>query len=93
MIAKTEVDRLLDAREVCEVLSCSKVTLHRRIRRGGFPRPLRLDPSNPRSRLRFRASEIAAWIQAQQLATVAAEGAAEPLSIRSGYSGDASATE
>jgi len=82
--AQVVMEKLLDAREVCTALSCSKVTLFRKMRRGGFPQPLRLDPTNLRSRLRFRASEIFAWIEAQQLATVAAEGAVRSLNIRGG---------
>jgi predicted DNA-binding transcriptional regulator AlpA len=80
--AQVVMEKLLDAREVCTALSCSKVTLFRKMKRGGFPQPLRLDPANPRSRLRFRASEIFAWIEAQQLATVAAESTARSLNIR-----------
>jgi predicted DNA-binding transcriptional regulator AlpA len=75
--SQTAVEKLLDAQEVCAALSCSKVSLHRRMKRGGFPHPLRFDPSNPRSRLRFRASEIATWIAEQQARTIAAENRSE----------------
>jgi predicted DNA-binding transcriptional regulator AlpA len=79
-----EMDKLLEASEVCELLACSKVTLHRRMKQGDFPRPLRLDPANPRSRLRFRAAEIVAWIEEQQARTTATETSTLRMGIRDG---------
>jgi len=38
----------------------------------GFPKPFRLDPSNPRSRLRIRLAELFRWIERQQQATAEA---------------------
>jgi predicted DNA-binding transcriptional regulator AlpA len=83
-VVMTEVDRLLEASEVCKLLACSKVTLHRKMKQGDFPRPLRLDPANPRSRLRFRAAEIAEWIKERQAWTIAAESSTPQLGIRDG---------
>jgi prophage regulatory protein len=40
--------RLLKSREVCEMLGISKSTLHRMVRRGLFPRPLKPSPGTSR---------------------------------------------
>ena len=61
---------------VCRLLDCSKVSLWRFMKDPAFPRPLRALPGNPRSRLRFRLSEIHSWIERQQSLSIdVAEGA------------------
>ena len=76
MKADVQIDpeTLLNSRQACSILGCSKVSLWRWMRRDGFPRPLRFSPSNQRSRLRFIRSEIIAWIEEQQRRTTAAKG-------------------
>lgn len=73
IIETDESVRILGSQRVCALLDISKLTLWRLLKsRPDFPRPLRLEADNPRSRLRFRATEIRAWLDAQQEQTDAA---------------------
>lgn len=51
-------DRLIDATAVCERLDVSIATLHR-MRKRGFPQPLRLGPQT----VRWRSDEVDAFIK------------------------------
>lgn len=53
-------ERLLTYAEVCDVLQTSQATLRRYVRDGRFPPPIKPNP-NGRS-VRFRYSDIAAWL-------------------------------
>ena len=53
--------RLLTAKEVCRLASISNATLYRLIKAGTIPKPLKIGPQVTR----FRADEIAAWIEAR----------------------------
>jgi predicted DNA-binding transcriptional regulator AlpA len=69
------IERLIEAGGVCTWLDIEKVTLWRLLkRRPDFPRPLRLDPTNVRSRLRWRVGDIEAWLSQQQNLTAAKAG-------------------
>jgi len=76
-------DRLLDTPKTRAIIDCSNVTLWRYRRKDPtFPKPLRADPTNPRSRLKFRLSEILSWIENKQsLTTEAAEAGAGSLNL------------
>jgi predicted DNA-binding transcriptional regulator AlpA len=74
--------QLGSAREVCNLIGCSRVTLWRLLGTESFPRPIRLAPSSPRSRLRFRMTEIVDWVLRQQALSVnAAEAGAGSLHL------------
>jgi predicted DNA-binding transcriptional regulator AlpA len=74
--------QLGSAREVCSLIGCSRVTLWRLLGTESFPRPIRLAPDSPRSRLRFRMVEIVEWVLRQQALSIdAAEAGAGSLSI------------
>jgi predicted DNA-binding transcriptional regulator AlpA len=74
---------LLSSSAVCRLLGISKITLWRLMRSDlAFPKALRFQPTSQKSRLKFRTSEISAWIKAQQIATAAAEGGYEGRGIR-----------
>jgi predicted DNA-binding transcriptional regulator AlpA len=65
---------LLSSADVCRLLVLSKISLWRLMRDDpSFPKALRMCPTSQRSRLKFRACEISAWIKAQQIATATAE--------------------
>jgi predicted DNA-binding transcriptional regulator AlpA len=68
-ILPTNENQLLDARATCKTLSISKPTLNRLMARPDFPRPLRMDPTSARSRLRFFAAELVRWSEQQQART------------------------
>ena len=71
-------ERLFKTPEVCHRIGTNRQGLAELMKRGDFPKPLRFSPNNPKSRLRFRASEILTWIVAQQRLTSAAkEGTAQ----------------
>ena len=67
--------------QIREMIGISRVALWRLQKTEGFPRPIRLLPNNPRSRLRFRLSEIRDWMLNQQELSVDAADAAERLDI------------
>jgi predicted DNA-binding transcriptional regulator AlpA len=73
--------QLGSALQISELIGISRVTLWRLQKTGGFPRPIRLLPNNPRSRLRFRLSEIRDWLLHQQTLSIDATDAAERLDI------------
>jgi predicted DNA-binding transcriptional regulator AlpA len=64
----------VDAARAFGLLSISRVTGWRLMNNpdSGFPRPYRCDPTNPRSRLRFRVCELIRWIQKQEKLTAEA---------------------
>jgi predicted DNA-binding transcriptional regulator AlpA len=77
--------QLGSAREVCSLIGCSRVTLWRLLNTDQFPRPIRLAPNSPRSRLRFRMAEVIGWVLRQQALSVdAAEAGAGSLGIHLG---------
>jgi predicted DNA-binding transcriptional regulator AlpA len=63
--------QLYGSKQTCTVLSISKPSLWRWMHKPGFPEPLRIDPMNPRSRLRFRVVDIIRWVEEQQQRTTA----------------------
>ena len=73
--------QLSSATEIRELIGISRVALWRLQKTEGFPQPIRLLPGNPRSRLRFRLSEIYDWLLHQQELSVDAADAAERLDI------------
>ncbi len=62
-------ERLFGMPEMCSCLRTTRNGVHALMKLPGFPVPLRFDPTNPKSRLRFRATEVLAWITAQQRLT------------------------
>jgi predicted DNA-binding transcriptional regulator AlpA len=73
--------QLGSAAQISELIGISRVGLWRLQKTEGFPQPIRLLPGNPRSRLRFRLSEIYDWLLHQQELSVDAANAAERLNI------------
>jgi predicted DNA-binding transcriptional regulator AlpA len=73
--------QLLNARQVCTLLACTKISLWRLCQRADFPVALRLDPHNPRSRMRFRACELREWIERQQKRSVAAKDGSPRIGV------------
>jgi len=53
--------RLLTPRDVYSRVCMSRATIHRRVRAGAFPQPVRLGPN----RKAWRESDVTAWIEAQ----------------------------
>jgi predicted DNA-binding transcriptional regulator AlpA len=72
---------LVSAPGLLRLTKWSKPTLHRQMKKEDFPKPLRLSPGNPRSRLFFRLSEIREWLDKQQALTTAAENDAGAAGI------------
>ena len=58
MPATFQAPLLLDARQVCERIGFSRVTMWRWVRRGAFPAPVYPAPRLPR----WRASDIESWL-------------------------------
>ena len=58
-------DRLLRRREVEELVGLSRASIYRLRRSGGFPRPVRVSSTA----VRWRESDIHAWIQSRPTAT------------------------
>jgi predicted DNA-binding transcriptional regulator AlpA len=74
--------QLISARQVCDRVGISRVTLWHLMNTENFPRPLRLAPESPKSRLRFRLEEIVTWVVRQQeLSVEAAEAGAGSLHL------------
>jgi len=74
--------QLISARQVCGLLSCSRVTLWRLLGTEDFPRAIRFHPDSPRSRLRFDLRSLIAWSRRQQVLSVdAAHSGATAMSI------------
>ena len=80
-IPSTSEGQLISARQVCDRVGISRVTLWRLLGTENFPRPIRLAPSSPRSRLRFRLTEIVDWVLRQQALSVDAEAGARSLHL------------
>ena len=58
-------DRLMRRREVEQVLGISRSSIYRLMQEGEFPRPVRIGPAA----VRWRASDIAAWLESRPVAT------------------------
>lgn len=58
------LDRILRARQVCEVIGLSRTTLWRRVRDGQFPKPIRLGPNA----VGWRASVVFEWLDDREAA-------------------------
>ena len=54
--------RLLNTRDICELLQISRTTLHRAVRDGGFVMPIRVG----RRGIRWRESDIRDWIASRE---------------------------
>ncbi|MHC5193231.1 helix-turn-helix transcriptional regulator [Pseudomonas frederiksbergensis] len=54
-----QLDRFLKEREVIEVTTLSHATLWREVKKGAFPKPVRISPG----RVGWRESAIANWQQ------------------------------
>lgn len=65
-------DRLLQLRDVIDKTRLGKSTIRRRVLSGDFPRPLKLSPGC----VRWRESDIEAWIVAMASELTASEGPA-----------------
>lgn len=59
-------ERLLNAREVTELIGVSRSTLHRMVAANRFPRPIRVGLRA----LRWRLSEVLAWMESGPPATL-----------------------
>jgi predicted DNA-binding transcriptional regulator AlpA len=61
----------VEVARAARLLDVSRITFWRLVHNPdlGFPRPYRIDPSNPRSRLRVRLGELVRWIERQQQLT------------------------
>ena len=64
MTDRPEIDQVLLAGAVANMLSLSRPTLWRLVKRGAFPRPLRLSPR----RIGWRRSTIEAWLAEREAA-------------------------
>jgi predicted DNA-binding transcriptional regulator AlpA len=73
-------ERLFKTPEMCHRIGTNRQGLAELMKQADFPKPLRFSPNNPKSRLRFRASEVLAWISRQQMLTTAAKETAVRLS-------------
>lgn len=56
------VVRLLSTAEVGKLIGCSRTTLHRRVRAGTFPAPIRTGPNS----VRYRGDEVQDWIDSRE---------------------------
>lgn len=56
-------DRILNAKQVCEVTGISRVTLWRLSKKGGFPPAIQLSPN----RIGWSRKAIEEWLQANVL--------------------------
>ncbi len=57
-------DRIIGEREACALTSLSRTTLWRLMRRGAFPKKIRLSPN----RTGWRLSSILEWLEAREAA-------------------------
>jgi predicted DNA-binding transcriptional regulator AlpA len=64
----------IEVAQAARLLDVSRITFWRLVHNPdlAFPRPYRLDPNNPRSRLRVRLGELVRWIERQQRLTTEA---------------------
>ncbi len=62
--------RLLSTAEVGEMIGCSRTTLHRRVRAGTFPAPIRTGPNS----VRYRSEEVQDWIDSRERVRDVARG-------------------
>ena len=58
-------DRLLRRREVEEITGLSRSSIYRLMQEGEFPRPVKVGPAA----VRWRASDIAAWVESRPVST------------------------
>lgn len=65
-------DRLMKLREVENMAGLGKSSIYRRIATGEFPRPVTLSPNV----VRWRESEISAWLNSLRPTSAAGRGAA-----------------
>jgi len=78
MTIEQSADFIWDMPELCVRLKLTRRGVHDLMkRRPDFPRPLRYDPNNRRSRLRWFASQVLSWLSNQQRLTAAAKLATE----------------
>ncbi len=66
--------RLLRCQQVEELTGLSRASIYRLISEGGFPRPVRVSATG----VRWKASDIAAWIESRPLSTSELGSAAAP---------------
>ena len=66
--------RLLRRQEVEELTGLSRASIYRLISEGEFPRPVRVSATG----VRWRSSDISAWIQSRPLSTSELGSAAPP---------------
>ena len=67
--------RLLRRQEVEELTGLSRASIYRLISEGEFPRPVRVSATG----VRWRSSDISAWIQSRPLSTSELGSARRPL--------------
>lgn len=67
-------ERLLPISEVCERVGLKRSTIYKRVAAGTFPRALELGPTC----VRWRESEIRAWIDALPLTRAVGQKAEQP---------------
>jgi len=73
MISAIDEAQLVTAQKFYALSCISRAGLHRAMRDDpSFPKPLRTIPGSNRSRLRFRLTEVLAWIEGQQQLTTEA---------------------
>ena len=60
----TECDKLLNQRAVCETVSASRATIYRWIKKGVFPKPIKIGEQT----IRWRESDIANWMNQKKAA-------------------------
>ncbi len=58
-------DRLLRRRQVEDITGLSRSSIYRLMRNGEFPLPIKVGPAA----VRWKASDISAWLEARPLAT------------------------
>jgi prophage regulatory protein len=73
-----QLTQIINIGAVCEALGISKPTLYRAIRRGDFPRPIKLSPM----RVGWRAEDVKRWIDVRAAldsgATIEPRGGGKP---------------
>ena len=67
-------EKLLRRREVEELTGLSRASVYRLISEGEFPRPVRVSATG----VRWKASDIAAWIQSRPVSTTELGSAVTP---------------
>ena len=56
------IEKLLRKKDVLDICAITNSTMYRKIGKGEFPRPIRLSDENVNAGVRWKESEIQAWI-------------------------------